>query len=499
MAMEKENHELRAIFVPFLSTSHIIPLVDMARLFAMHDVDVTILTTSHNATIFQKSIDLDSARGRPIRTHCLKFPASMVGLPAGVEAFNVDTRKDMLPKIFMGLAILQPEMESLFQQLNADFIVTDMFYPWSVDAAAKLGIPRIMFHGASYLARSELHSVQHYKPYLKVDSDSEKFVLPGLPHELEMTRLQIPEWVRTPNLYTELMRTIAESEKRSYGSLFNSFYELESDYYVHYKKVMGTKSWGLGPVSLWANQDASDKAARGQTKTESQEEEEGWLKWLNTKPENSVLYVSFGSMNKFPNSQLVEIGHALEGSRNNFIWVVRKNEEEGGGSFLEEFEKRVRKSGKGYLIWGWAPQLLILENAAIGGLVTHCGWNTVVESVNAGLPMVTWPLFAEHFFNEKLVVDVLRIGVPVGAKEWRNWNEFGSEVVSREDIGKAIASLMGGREEDSEMRKRAKKLSVEAKKAIKVGGSSHNNILELIQELHSLKLSKAQPHNNAFY
>ncbi|MED6114703.1 Soyasapogenol B glucuronide galactosyltransferase [Stylosanthes scabra] len=469
MATLKENHELRAIFVPFLSTSHIIPLVDMARLFAMHGVDVTILTTSHNAKIFQKSIDLDFHRGRPIRTHPLKFPASDVGLPAGVEAINVDTPKDMIPKIYMGLAILQPEIENLFNQLNADFIVTDLFYPWTADAAAKLGIPRIMFHGASYLARSALHSVQHYQPHLKVESDSEKFVLPGLPHQLEMTPLQIPAWVRSPNDYTELMKTIMESEKRSYGSVFNSFYELEGDYYVHYKKVMGTKSWGLGPVSLWANHDASDKAARGQTKPESKEE--GWLKWLNTKPENSVLYVSFGSMNKFPQSQLVEIAHALEGSGHDFIWVVRKNEEEGGGGgggggFLEEFEKRVRESGKGYLIWGWAPQLLILENTAIGGLVTHCGWNTVVESVNAGLPMATWPLFAEHFFNEKLVVDVLRIGVPVGAQEWRNWNEFGSEVVSREDIGNAIACLMDGGEEDAEMRRRAKKLSVEAKKAI---------------------------------
>ncbi|RYQ80709.1 hypothetical protein Ahy_Scaffold1g106939 isoform C [Arachis hypogaea] len=492
MAMEKENHELRAIFVPFLSTSHIIPLVDMARLFAMHDVDVTILTTSHNATIFQKSIDLDSARGRPIRTHCLKFPASMVGLPAGVEAFNVDTRKDMLPKIFMGLAILQPEMESLFQQLNADFIVTDMFYPWSVDAAAKLGIPRIMFHGASYLARSALHSVQHYKPYLKVDSDSEKFVLPGLPHELEMTRLQLPDWLREPNGYTHLMEMIRDSERRSYGSVFDSFYELEGEYLDHYKKAMGTKSWSLGPVSMWANQDAADKAGRGQAKLEQkgkEEEDSGCLKWLHSKPENSVLYVSFGSMSKFPSLQLVEIAQALEDSGHDFMWVVKKKDGE-DGSFLEEFEKRVKASNKGYLIWGWAPQLLILENPAIGGIVTHCGWNTVMESVNAGLAMATWPMFAEQFFNEKLLVDALKIGVAVGVKEWRKWQQFGEEVVKKDQIAKAIALLMGNGEESVEMRRRARELSDAAKRAIKFGGSSHTNLLQLIQELESLKLDR---------
>ncbi|KAL9327640.1 hypothetical protein ACSQ67_002643 [Phaseolus vulgaris] len=422
----------------------------MARLFAIHGIDVTIITTPGNATVFQKSVDLDSSRGRSIRTHLVNFPAAQVGLPPGIEAFNVDTPPEMAPRIYMGLAILQPCFEQLFHDLRPDFIVTDMFHPWTVEAAAKLRIPRIMFHGASYLARSAAHAVEQYAPHLAAKSDSDRFVLPGLPE---------------------------------------SFYDLESAYYEHYKGVMGTKSWGIGPVSLWANQDASDKAARGYAKEEDEEEEE-WHKWLNTKAKSSVLYVSFGSMNKFPYSQLVEIAHALEDSGKDFIWVVRKNDGDGEGEkFLEGFEKKVKESKKGYLIWGWAPQLLILENPAIGGLVTHCGWNTVVESVNAGLPMVTWPLFAEHFFNEKLVVDVLKIGVSVGAKEWRNWNQFGSEVVKREDIGNAIGVMMS--EESEELRRRAKTLSDAAKRAIQNGGSSHNNIKELIRELNQIKLSKA--------
>ncbi|PNX69363.1 anthocyanin 3'-O-beta-glucosyltransferase, partial [Trifolium pratense] len=107
--------------------------------------------------------------------------------------------------------------------------------------------------------------------------------------------------------------------------------------------------------------------------------------------------------------------------------------------------------------------------------------------MNVGLPMVTWPLFAEHFFNEKLVVDVLRIGVSVGAKEWRNWNEFGSEVVKRDEIGKAIGLVMENGKEAEEMRLRAKGLSDDAKKAILVGGSSHANLIQLIEELKTLK------------
>ncbi|KAG4947182.1 hypothetical protein JHK85_043932 [Glycine max] len=489
----EHDHKLKLVSLPFVSTSHLIPVVDIARLFAIHGVDVTIITTTATAAIFQSSIDRDRDRGHAIRTHVVKFPCEQVGLPEGVESFNSNTPRDLVHKIYQGLTILQDQYQQLFHDLQPDFLFTDMFYPWTVDAAAKLGIPRLIYVGGGYLAHSSQNTIEQFLPHTKVDSDTESFLLPGLPHELKMTRLQLPDWLRAPTGYTYLMNMMKDSERKSYGSLLNTFYELEGDYEEHYKKAMGTKSWSVGPVSFWVNQDALDKADRGHAKEEQGEGEEGWLTWLDSKTENSVLYVSFGSMNKFPTPQLVEIAHALEDSDHDFIWVVRKkgeSEDGEGNDFLQEFDKRVKASNKGYLIWGWAPQLLILEHHAIGAVVTHCGWNTIIESVNAGLPMATWPLFAEQFYNEKLLAEVLRIGVPVGAKEWRNWNEFGDEVVKREEIGNAIGVLMGG-EESIEMRRRAKALSDAAKKAIQVGGSSHNNLKELIQELKSLKLQKA--------
>ncbi|KAJ1442504.1 UDP-glycosyltransferase family, conserved site [Sesbania bispinosa] len=456
MHAQGQPEMLKAIFLPFIATSHLIPLVDIARLFSMHGVDVTIITTTANATTFQTSVDRDSSRGHPIQTHVVKFP-QIDGLPEGMESINASTPKDLQSKISQGLSILQGIFQQLFRDLKPDFIVTDMFYPWSVDAAAELEIPRLVYVGASYMAHCAIDSVERFAPHTKVDSDSESFVLPGFPHKLEMTRSQLPDWLRAPNGYTYLKKVMRESEKKSYGSLFKSFYEFEGPYEEHYKTVMGTKSWSLGPVSLWVNQDALDKASRGHSKEDGKEQE--LLTWLDSKTEDSVLYVSFGSMNNFPATQLVEIAHALEDSGVDFIWVVRKID--GDNDFLEEFEKRVKASNKGYLIWGWAPQLLILEHSATGGVVTHCGMNTVFESVNAGLPMVTGPLFAEQFFNEKLLVDVLRIGVPVGAKEWKSLNEFGDEAVKREDIGKAIASLMGGGEESLEIRKREKSQSAQ--------------------------------------
>ncbi|KAK7294783.1 hypothetical protein RJT34_17679 [Clitoria ternatea] len=120
----------------------------------------------------------------------------------------------------------------------------------------------------------------------------------------------------------------------------------------------------------------------------------------------------------------------------------------------------MKESNKGYIIWNWAPQLLILSHPAIGGIVTNYGWNFILESLNAGLPMVTWPVFTDQFYNEKLEADVLKIGVPIGSKENIFWTSIGMHaVVKREEIAKAVMLLMGKEEESKEIRRRARNIS----------------------------------------
>ncbi|AES79640.1 putative soyasapogenol B glucuronide galactosyltransferase [Medicago truncatula] len=486
------HNQLHVVFLSYPSPGHMNPMIDTARLFAMHGVNVTIITTHANASTFQKAIDSDTSLGYSIKTQLIQFPSAQVGLPDGVENMKDGTSTEIIGKIGLGISMLQDPTEALFQDLQPDCIVTDMMLPWTVEAAAKLGIPRIHYNSSSYFSNCAEHFIMKYRPNDNLVSDTQKFTIPGLPHTIEMTPLQLPFWIRSQSFATAYFEAIYESQKRSYGTLCNSFHELESDYENICNTTLGIKSWSVGPVSSWANKDDENKGNRGHI--EELGKEADWLNWLNSKQNESVLYVSFGSLTRLDNAQIVEIAHGLENSGHNFIWVVRKKEsDESENNFLQDFEERMKERKKGYIIWNWAPQLLILDHPAIGGIVTHCGWNSTLESLNAGLPMITWPRFGDQFYNEKLLVDVLKIGVSVGAKEnkMRTSTESKDVVVKREEIAKAVEILMGSGQESKEMRMRAKKLGEAAKRTIEEGGDSYNNLIQLIDELKSLKKSKA--------
>jgi UDP-glucosyl transferase 73C len=114
----------------------------------------------------------------------------------------------------------------------------------------------------------------------------------------------------------------------------------------------------------------------------------------------------------------------------------------------DRFEERIK--GRGLLIRGWAPQLLILSHPSVGGFLTHCGWNSIIESISAGVPMLTWPLFGDQFMNEKLVVQVQKIGVRVGVEDPVKWGEEEKigVLVEKEDVKAAIDMLMDEGEEE---------------------------------------------------
>nr|AFJ52931.1 UDP-glycosyltransferase 1 [Linum usitatissimum] len=474
-----EGKRLNIFFFPFMAHGHTIPMLDIANLFMNRGHISTIITTPLNAPSILSAISIlgGSAGGGSvgIDIKVIKFQTPEgAELPSGCENTDFITSRKMgpewIPKFFKATTFLRQELESLLQESQPDCLVADAFFPWATATAAKFGIPRLVFHGMGFFALSVLASLATDEPHRKVGSDSEPFLVPKLPDEIFLTRRQLPEAEKEEDEFlVSFFRDAKESEWKSFGVIVNSFCELEPTYVEHYRNTLGRKAWHIGPLSL------SRQAYRG---NEDSIEAHDCLKWLDWKAPDSVIYICFGSMANFEGSQLKEIAMALESCGQHFIWIVRKNDDDKEDWLPEGFEERTE--GRGLVIRGWAPQVLILQHQAIGGFVTHCGWNSTLEGVTAGVPMVTWPVSAEQFLNEKLVTDVVKIGVRVGVEQGASYGG----IVNSDAIEMAVRRLMV-EDEGEEMRRRVKMLGKAAAEAVE-GGSSWNDLDNLVLELQSL-------------
>ncbi|GMH16305.1 hypothetical protein Nepgr_018146 [Nepenthes gracilis] len=357
--MEPETQKLEMFFFPFLGGGHMIPMIDTARVFASHGVKSTIITVFGHAHVLLKAINRDQQLGQDIHVHVLSSPPGQPPLAADSA--------DMSASPFTDTSMFSQPFELLLKDRRPDCIVVDNFHRWASDVVTELSIPRIIFNGSSCFPLCVRDCLQRFSPHEKVDSDDEPFVIPGLPDRIELTGSQLAPFEKSKD--NEFAQRRKKLEIGSFGFLINSFYEIESAYVEHFKNQMGKKAWLIGPASL-VNKGIEDKSIRGQ---KSSIEENYCLNWLNSKKPYSVLYVSFGSLARLPSSQLPEIAYGLEAANWDFIWVIGKTlksnseSENEGNSLADGFEDRMMKSGKGLIIRGWAPQLLILENPAIGG------------------------------------------------------------------------------------------------------------------------------------
>ncbi|CAK7322792.1 unnamed protein product [Dovyalis caffra] len=194
----------------------------------------------------------------------------------------------------------------------------------------------------------------------------------------------------------------------------------------------------------------------------------GCMDWLDSKETGSVVYVSFGSLAAIGYEQMAEIAWGLKGSDCYFLWVVRESEKEKlPSNFAQE------SSEKG-LIVTWCSQLEVLAHKSVGCFMTHCGWNSTLEALSLGVPMVAIPQWTDQPTNAKYIVDVWQVGVKVKA------NEKG--IVAKEDVERCIWEVMEG-ERGKEMRRNSEKWMGLAKTALAEGGSSDKNIVEFAAEL----------------
>ncbi|XP_049397105.1 scopoletin glucosyltransferase-like [Solanum stenotomum] len=464
--------QLHFFFFPLMAHGHMIPTLDMAKLVVSRGVKATIITTPLNQSVFSKAIQRNKQEGNEIDIRLIKFQAVENGLPEGCERLDLIPTDELLNNFTMATTMMKEPFEQLLQECRPSCLVSDMFLPWTYDSAAKFNIPRLVFHGTSYFALCVTDSVTRYKPFMNVSSDSDAFVIPNLPHQIKLTRTQLTPFDRIEEEkdMSPMIKELRESGLKGYGVIFNSFYELEPDYVEYYTNVLSRKTWAIGPLSL-CNRDIEDKAERGKNSSIDKHE---CMKWLDSKKSSSIVYVCFGSVAIFTASQMEELAMGIEASGQEFIWVVRPDNEE---CLPEGFKERTKE--KGLIIRGWAPQLLILDHEAVGAFVTHCGWNSTLEGISAGLPMVTWPVFGEQFYNEKLVIEVLRTGVGVGSVQWKR---IDSEGVKREAITEAIKKVLVGEEAEG-FRSRAKAYTKMARQAVEEGGSSYTGLTDLLQDI----------------
>ncbi|GAU20260.1 hypothetical protein TSUD_353240 [Trifolium subterraneum] len=211
-----------------------------------------------------------------------------------------------------------------------------------------------------------------------------------------------------------------------------------------------------------------------------------------------VLYVSFGSGGTLSPEQIVELALGLELSNHKFIWVVRTPSSSTDAAYLSA-ENDVdplqflpsgfldRTKGKGLIIPSWAPQIQILSHSSVGGFLTHCGWNSILESVVHGVPLITWPLFAEQKMNAVLLSEGLKVGLRTRVNE--------NDIVERVEVAKVIKCLMEG-EEGGKLRNNMKELKEAANSAHKEDGSSTNTISQLALKWRKLVLENLKNINS---
>ncbi|CAI9780651.1 unnamed protein product [Fraxinus pennsylvanica] len=485
MALQPEM--LNIVLIPLMAPGHMIPMVDMAKLFAECGILVTIVTTTLNAIRFNSVIDRAVSSGLPIQLLQLQFPSEEAGLPVGCENVDALPSYKFMRNFFIASKMLLKPLEQALQGLKPapSCIICDKHLTWTVDLSNYLQIPRIIFDGMSCFTQLITHNLHISKVHESVP-EMEPFVVPNLPDKVEFTKLQLPGMFNPGSVdWNDIRKEIRVTETQSYGVVVNSFEDLEQRYVDEFRKIRGGKVWCIGPLSLFSKENL-DKAQRG---NEASIDTNQCLKWLDSHEPNSVLYACLGSLSRLPPSQFIELALGLEASNYPFILVIK------GGEKTQEIEKWVLEDGfeerikeRGLLIRGWAPQVLILSHSSIGAFLTHCGWNSTLEGISAGVPMITWPLFAEQFFNEKLVVQILGTGVRIGAEAAVDLitQERSGMKVMKDEVKAAIDMVMDKGIKGDERREKAKELKEMAKKSVEEDGSSYLNTKLLVQDIQQL-------------
>jgi hypothetical protein len=411
--------ELHFVLVPLAAQGHIIPMTDVGRLLAARGPRVTIVTTPVNAARNRATVDGARRAGLPLELLELPLSGPRYGLPDGIEAVDQLTGQEpaMYLNFFHAIWDLAGPLEEYVRALPRlpVCLVADMCNPWTAPVCDRLAIPRLVMHCPSAYFQLAVHCLTAHGVYDRVD-EMEPFELPGFPVRAVGTKATFRGFLQYPGVEKEHHDTL-DAETTADGLLFNTFRAIEGTFLDAYASALGKTTWAVGPTCASSNMvdDADDnKSVRGRPA----DVDAGLIvSWLDARPPATVLYVSFGSISQLTAKQFAKLAGGLEASGRPFIWAIKEAKADAAVRALldnEGFEARVKD--RGLLVRGWAPQVTILSHPAVGGFLTHCGWNGTLEALSLGVPALTWPTIADQFCSEQLLVDVLGVGVRSGVE-----------------------------------------------------------------------------------
>ena len=214
--------------------------------------------------------------------------------------------------------------------------------------------------------------------------------------------------------------------------------------------------------------------------------------------------MSFGSQSLMCSSQIIELALGLEASGKPFLWVLKlpAASDHENNPTIDGFCRRTEQQGRIVsgcrIVSGWTDQLAILSHPSVGAFISHCGWNSTLEAMCSGVPLVCWPLFADdQHFNARFIVDEAKVGIEVVKREE-------DQMVTRDEIQKSVRTLMdddqysGDHERVKSLKENCKKLKELAKKAVSEDGSSSKNFNMVVEYILSLqnKNKKREPPSN---
>ncbi|KAL6978916.1 Hexosyltransferase [Sarracenia purpurea var. burkii] len=455
MLNEKRAH---CLVLPYPATGHINPMLQFSKRLEHKGVKVTLAITTH---VFNKTINgRHSAPSITVETISDGFDDGGIEQAASYEEYLTTFQRVGSKTLAEAVARLRGAGTPV------DVIVYDSFLPWALDVAKELGLV-----GAVFFTQSCAVDCIYWKVHdgeLSVPPAAETEILvQGLP-PLQLSDL--PSFVSVPRSYPAL-RELLVNQFSNVGEadwiLCNTFHELEEEVMDYMTKIWPMRT--IGPIipSMYLDKRLQNDKDYGLCMFN--QNTSACLSWLDDQPNQSVVYVSFGSLAELGSDQMEELAFGLRSTNYHFMWVVRALE---ASKLPQKFATEAAESGN--LVVSWCPQLEVLAHKAVGCFVTHCGWNSTLEALSLGVPMVAIPQWSDQNTNAKWVADVWRMGVRARPDD--------GGVVRREEVERCIREVIEG-DMVEEVRQNAKKWRELAVQAVSEGGSSDKNIDDFVVSL----------------